>query len=71
VAATNEPAEVTQRAVKAKTTAGTMEAMAGETATAVTPQNRHLADYSDHATIYMMSLWKRTTKRRVHVGACT
>jgi hypothetical protein len=22
----------------------------------VTPQNRHLADYSDHATIYMMSL---------------
>jgi hypothetical protein len=25
----------------------------------VTPQNRHLVDYSDHATIYMMSLWKR------------
>jgi hypothetical protein len=37
----------------------------------VTPQNRHLADYSDQATIYMMSLWKRTTKRLVHVGACT
>jgi hypothetical protein len=37
----------------------------------VTPQNRHLADDSDHATIYMMSLWKRTTKRLVHVGACT
>jgi hypothetical protein len=33
----------------------------------VTPQNRHLADYSDHATIYMMSLWKCTTKRLVHV----
>jgi hypothetical protein len=33
----------------------------------VTPQNRHLADYSDQATIYMMSLWKRTTKRLVHV----
>jgi hypothetical protein len=27
--------------------------------TRVTPQNRHLADYSDQATIYMMSLWKR------------
>jgi hypothetical protein len=38
---------------------------------AVTPQNRHLADYSDHATIYMMSLWKRTTKRLVHIVACT
>jgi hypothetical protein len=37
----------------------------------VTPQNRHLADYSDHATIYMISLWKRTTKRLVHVAACT
>jgi hypothetical protein len=37
----------------------------------VTPQNRHLADYSDHATIYMMSLWKRTTKRLVHVTTCT
>jgi hypothetical protein len=37
----------------------------------VTPQNRHIADYSDHATIYMMSLWKRTTKRLVHVGTCT
>jgi hypothetical protein len=33
----------------------------------MTPQNRHLADHSDHATIYMMSLWKRTTKRLVHV----
>jgi hypothetical protein len=38
VAATNEPAEVTQRAVKATTTAGTMEAMAGETATAIFPK---------------------------------
>jgi hypothetical protein len=37
----------------------------------VTPQNRHLAYRSEHATIYMMSLWKRTTKRLVHVGACT
>jgi hypothetical protein len=37
----------------------------------VMPQNRHLADYSNHATIYMVSLWKRTTKRLVHVGACT
>jgi hypothetical protein len=37
----------------------------------VTPQNRHLTDYSDHATIYMMSLWKRTTKRLVHVTTCT
>jgi hypothetical protein len=34
-------------------------------------QNRHLADYSDHATIYMMSVWKRTTKRLVHVATCT
>jgi hypothetical protein len=33
----------------------------------VMPQNRHLADYSDQATIYMMSLWKRTTKRLMHV----
>jgi hypothetical protein len=40
-------------------------------AVTVTPQNRHLADDSEHATIYMMSLWKRTTKRLVHVGACT
>jgi hypothetical protein len=37
----------------------------------VTPQNRHLADYSDQATIYMMSLWKRTTKRLVHIATCT
>jgi hypothetical protein len=37
----------------------------------VMPQNRHLADYSNQATIYMMSLWKRTTKRLVHVVACT
>jgi hypothetical protein len=37
----------------------------------VTPQNRHLADYSDHAAIYMMSLWKCTTKRLMHVAACT
>jgi hypothetical protein len=35
VAATNEPAKVTQCAVKATTTAGTMEAMAVETATAI------------------------------------
>jgi hypothetical protein len=33
----------------------------------VMPQNRYLADYSDQATIYMMSIWKRTTKRLVHV----
>jgi hypothetical protein len=33
---------------------------------AVTPQNRHLANYSKHATIRMMSLWKRTTKQNVH-----
>jgi hypothetical protein len=38
VATTNEPAEVTQRAVKATTTAGTMEAMMGETATAIFPK---------------------------------
>jgi hypothetical protein len=38
VAATNEPAEVTQRAVKATMTAGTMEAMAGETATTIFPK---------------------------------
>jgi hypothetical protein len=37
----------------------------------VMPQNWHLGDYSDHATIYMMSLWKRTTKRLVHVTTCT
>jgi hypothetical protein len=37
----------------------------------VTPQNRHLADYSHHATIYTVSLWKRTTKRLVHVASCT
>jgi hypothetical protein len=29
--------------------------------------NRHLANYSDHATIYMMSFWKRTTKHLVHI----
>jgi hypothetical protein len=33
----------------------------------VTPQNLHLADYSDHATIYMMSLWKGITERLVHI----
>jgi hypothetical protein len=33
----------------------------------VTPQNRHLANYSSHATIRTMSLWKHTTKRLVHV----
>jgi hypothetical protein len=37
----------------------------------VTSENRHLADYSASATIYTMSLWKRTTKRLVHVAACT
>jgi hypothetical protein len=37
----------------------------------VTPQNRHLADYSDQATIYMMSLWKRTSKPLVHIATCT
>jgi hypothetical protein len=38
VAATDEPAEVTQCAVKATTAAGTMEAVAGETATAIFPK---------------------------------
>jgi hypothetical protein len=38
VAAINEPAEVTQCAVKATTTTGTMEAVAGETATAIFPK---------------------------------
>jgi hypothetical protein len=38
VAATNEPAKVTQCAVKATTTAGTMEAVAVETATAIFPK---------------------------------
>jgi hypothetical protein len=33
----------------------------------VMPQNWHLANYSNHATIRMMSLWKRTTKRLVHM----
>jgi hypothetical protein len=33
----------------------------------VTPQNRHVVNYSNHATIRMMSVWKRTTKRLVHV----
>jgi len=33
----------------------------------ITPQNRHVANYSNHATIRMMSVWKRTTKRLVHV----
>jgi hypothetical protein len=33
----------------------------------VTPQNWHVANYSNHATIRMMSVWKRTTKRLVHV----
>jgi hypothetical protein len=33
----------------------------------VTPQNRHLADDSASATIRTMTLWKRTTKRLVHV----
>jgi hypothetical protein len=33
----------------------------------VTPQNRHLANYSNHATIRTMSLWKRTTKQVVHM----
>jgi hypothetical protein len=33
----------------------------------MTPQNRHLGDYSDQATIYVMSLWKRTTKRNMHI----
>jgi hypothetical protein len=37
----------------------------------VTPQNWHLADDRDHTTIYMMSLWKCTTKRLVHVATCT
>jgi hypothetical protein len=32
----------------------------------VTPQNRHLANYSNHTTIRTMSLWKRTTKQNVH-----
>jgi hypothetical protein len=38
MAATNEPTKVTQCAVKVMTTAGTMEAMAGETATAIFPK---------------------------------
>jgi hypothetical protein len=33
----------------------------------VTPQNWHLVNYSNHATICTMSLWKRTTKRLVHM----
>jgi hypothetical protein len=37
----------------------------------VTPQNRHLADYSNHATIYTVSLWKRTTKHNVHIATHT
>jgi hypothetical protein len=37
----------------------------------VTPQNWHLADYNDHAIIYMMSLWKRTTKHNMHVATHT
>jgi hypothetical protein len=32
----------------------------------VMPQNQHLANYSKHTTIRMMSLWKRTTKQNVH-----
>jgi hypothetical protein len=39
--------------------------------TFVTPQNWHLANYSASATTYTMSLWKRTTKRIMHVAACT
>jgi hypothetical protein len=37
----------------------------------VTPQNRHLANYSNHATILTMSLWKRTTKQNMHVATYT
>jgi hypothetical protein len=37
----------------------------------VTPQNRHLANYSNHATIRKMSLWKRTTKQNMHVATYT
>jgi hypothetical protein len=37
----------------------------------VTPQNRHLANYSNHATIRTMSLWKRTTKQNMHVTTYT
>jgi hypothetical protein len=37
----------------------------------VTPQNRHLANYSNHATIRTMSLWKRTTKQNMHVATYT
>jgi hypothetical protein len=37
----------------------------------VTPQNRHLVDDSASATIYTISLWKRTTKRLMHVATCT
>jgi hypothetical protein len=32
----------------------------------VTPQNRHLVNYSKHAAIRTMSLWKRTTKQNMH-----
>jgi hypothetical protein len=33
----------------------------------MTPQNGHLANYSNYATIRMMSLWKCTTKNLVHM----
>jgi hypothetical protein len=31
----------------------------------VTPQNWHLVNYSNHATIHMMLPWKRTTKQNM------
>jgi hypothetical protein len=37
----------------------------------VTPQNRHLANHSNHAIIRTMSLWKRTTKQNMHVATYT
>jgi hypothetical protein len=37
----------------------------------VTPQNRHLTNYSNHATIRTMSLWKCTTKQNKHVATYT
>jgi hypothetical protein len=37
----------------------------------VMPQNWHLANYSIHATIRTLSLWKRTTKQNMHVSTYT
>jgi hypothetical protein len=37
----------------------------------VMPQNRHPANYSNHATVRTMSLGKRTTKQNMHVATYT